>query len=77
MFLFENIPFVMLCHSDKFQLNGNFSFHFMIINVIWRFFFTRYKKLQVEKCGINKRQLIRWLLLFRIQYGSQRLGLLL
>ena len=76
MFLFEKIPFVMLCHSDKFQLNGNFSFHFMIINVIWRFF-TRYKKLQVEKCGINKRQLIRWLLLFRIQYGSQRLGLLL
>ena len=38
MFLFEKIPFVMLCHSDKFQLNGNFSFHFMIINVIWRFF---------------------------------------
>ena len=39
MFLFEKIPFVMLCHSDKFQLNGNFSFHFMIINVIWRFFY--------------------------------------
>ena len=54
MFLFEKIPFGMLCHSDKFQLNGNFSFHFMIINVIWRFFFTRYKKLQVEKCGIIK-----------------------
>ena len=53
MFLFEKIPFVMLCHSGKFQLNGNFSFHFMIINVIW-LFFTRYKKLQVEKCGKNK-----------------------
>ena len=37
MFSSEMIHFVVLCHSDKFQSNVNFSFHFMIINVIWRF----------------------------------------